>query len=531
MKRICCVLISLILFFSLTACQRQEDMLYDQLMQQVRENPIPEKLREDLIPEATAAPPTLPSLAPVLSPEPGDDLQGELTVKQYIWLGDQSNLRWLAEEFMQLHPGVTIRFDYELDARENNNLTVEERKLRRESFYAGLRMELASGESDYILFDVPEEINLPQLARNGLLTDLRPYWEGDPDIQRADYFENVVDAFTVDGKMPLLPLSFQFEVVFLSRPVLEEIDAVPASLFAVDSDRLLDWYEQARETQPDMNLLYTSPGKDVLYSTERYRYLEPETKTALFDSPEFVSFLERTVRVLNDDPELDPAGELGRGYGALADEAIRFQATGEVPESVLLYGSADNFWANMVTKSRPFFACVNSVQVFSLLNTQQPLENIAGPYPLTSTDGKLGLSSNEVFAVPSGCQNPDLAWEFIKYCLREREQLTFSYLGPNVPGVSYTNKIPVNKNTFEKMVEEYAAGKDVGVIGYSRFDGIDTEAVLNTLDRILSLRLVNAAEYGIDVQDYLDEYYLQELTTPGQCAAKIQGRAKIWLNE
>ena len=42
---------------------------------------------------------------------------------------------------------------------------------------------------------------------------------------------------------------------------------------------------------------------------------------------------------------------------------------------------------------------------------------------------------------------------------------------------------------------------------------------------------VYADAYNVDVQEFLDEYYVNGLITAEECADKIQGRAEIWLNE
>ena len=38
----------------------------------------------------------------------------------------------------------------------------------------------------------------------GLLEDLYPYMENDPEIRTEDYFENVFEAISLDGKLPYL---------------------------------------------------------------------------------------------------------------------------------------------------------------------------------------------------------------------------------------------------------------------------------------------------------------------------------------
>ena len=55
--------------------------------------------------------------------------------------------------------------------------------------------------------------------------------------------------------------------------------------------------------------------------------------------------------------------------------------------------------------------------------------------------------------------------------------------------------------------------------------------MLADLDEILSYPLVPVDYYNVDVQDYLDEFYKNGLTTAEECAQKIQGRAEIWLQE
>ena len=43
--------------------------------------------------------------------------------------------------------------------------------------------------------------------------------------------------------------------------------------------------------------------------------------------------------------------------------------------------------------------------------------------------------------------------------------------------------------------------------------------------------LVNGKTHVIDMSEYLTEFYDSKLTTPEQCAEKIQGRMDIWLHE
>ena len=60
---------------------------------------------------------------------------------------------------------------------------------------------------------------------------------------------------------------------------------------------------------------------------------------------------------------------------------------------------------------------------------------------------------------------------------------------------------------------------------------LDADLAVKKLDEFLSMPLVNGKTHVIDMSEYLTEFYDSKLTTPEQCAEKIQGRMDIWLHE
>ena len=135
--------------------------------------------------------------------------------------------------------------------------------------------------------------------------------------------------------------------------------------------------------------------------------------------------------------------------------------------------------------------------------------------------------------MPASLKNKDLAWEFIKYCLSKRDDLTFDRYGDN--GCAYyCNGIPVNRAMYRQMAEDmpnYVKGD--GTVGFAlyQFEKVDGQAMENLMDEILTMAPVSIGKYNLDVDDYLEEFYVNELTTAEECADKIQARAEIWLNE
>ena len=66
------------------------------------------------------------------------------------------------------------------------------------------------------------------------------------------------------------------------------------------------------------------------------------------------------------------------------------------------------------------------------------------------------------------------------------------------------------------MVEYIAAGNAYGsaIIGYpGNYKGIDPESLLAKLDEMLTCDPVNVNAYNVDVQEYLDEFYVNGLIT------------------
>lgn len=511
------------LFFVLTctACEREQDQLYSQAMasssSQVEEqtNSVNRDAPNYIGPDSSA----LQDATPV----PDDLLRGELTIKTDSFL-DSSSISFLAEEFMQLHPNVNIRFDYELGEAELLALPRTERNLRRESYYAQLRVELAAGEGDYILYNVKENLNLPQMS--GVLTDLRDYWENDLEIDPDEYFAPVVEAFAIDGKMAILPFSFKYNGLFFSKPIMQSLNIELEDIDSVDTDDVLNWYEEAQKATPDLNLIFASPGKELLFAAEKPRYMDLQSKTAAFQSSTFLQFLTRTAVATNTDPDLDPESELGYSDPGLMNEKIRCTETGADP-SATLGGFADMF-GHLVQASRPAFAAQMNVDTAGMISILWPMEYVAGPYPYTSSDGQLGITSSESFAVPASCKNKDLAWEFIKHCIAPRKTADFSHLGSRQ---RYTSDIPLSKTNFGNCVTNLSENGISGIVAPPQFDSLKLEDMVAALEEILAFPLVNADAYGVDVQEILDEFYIHALTTPDQCAKKLQDRADIWLNE
>ncbi|MBS6183253.1 MAG: extracellular solute-binding protein [Erysipelotrichaceae bacterium] len=461
----------------------------------------------------------------------GDGFSGELTIKTMRGFGDSDAMYFLAKEFMQLHPNVTISVESRVSPAEWTTIAgTEEGQMVSESFFSEISMEIASGEADYLLFDVRDRMNIPQLTRSGLLVDFHQFWDNAPEFGPDSYFTDVLEGFEVDGQLTTLPVAFSFYDMYLNREILEELEVDSEQLEIVDANSVLDWYEQARESHEDLNLDFSAGGKDALYYyLERCRYMDLENRTASFDSPEFIEFLTRTNYALNEEPDLDQQLWGFGNNGGVLDANIAYRKTGKYNENIF-------FWYKEETKAvienaRPGFFALEDSFFPNLITMQQPKEYAAGPYPLTTSDGKLGVRSVEEFCLPTSMKNPELAWEFMKYCISARDMEHLDFMDMGSPA-EYTSRIPLNKTTFQNMLMDINKNGLKGIsVGYGEFDTIDPVRMTEMMDRILNRPIVNIDLYSVDVDDILQEFYINGLTTAQQCAEKLQDRATIWLNE
>ena len=532
MKRKCAALLfALLLVVECFACQSEQDELYSQAVEDQKSAASVQPTADPNDPDYLGDPTPLPGTA--YTPVPQDDLQGELVIKSYTQMTSYSDrLDLLIEEFTRLHPGVEIHVDYHLSASQSLS-SKEEWRMAKEQFRGNTQAELASGEADYLLYGVSDILDMSSLSRNGILFDMASYWEKDLDIQEAEIYMPVLEACKMDGKMTAIPMSFSFPAVMFSQRLMEEVGIDLTGVKAVSSTQLLDWYDQAREGKPDLNLFFTSPGKDALFSTERVDYMDVTAGTSSFQSSEFVDFLERTNGVGNNEPDLSE-DLIGYGSPGLARYWEEYRETGKAPLEVSMSLDAGFPQQDLVTrKAKEWLAVASAESLYTFYTVQDPLPYLTQPYPLTSSDGKLGISSYEDFAMPESLQNKDLAWEFIKYCLSAREDPTFYELtGFRWPYVA--QGFPLNRENYRKMVEYIAAGNAYGsaIIGYpGNYKGIDPESLLAKLDEMLTCDPVNVNAYNVDVQEYLDEYYVNGLITAEECAKKIQDRTYMWLME
>lgn len=543
-RRSIALLLCVCLLFSCTACRSEQDEIYSQALMSQSETSLLEPTSSSPFGDIDYDDPDYigpPSPGPdaQLTPAPDDDLSGEMLIKCFFQSTQPSELYWLAKEFMELHPNVTIKIEF--DYKISEVLTQEERLMRENSFYSRLRMELASGEADYLICGLAGNtgnISYTSLAKSGYLQNLWEYWEEDPDIQEEDYFMPVIQAFQVDGTLPVIPYCFNISGVCLNKELMKEETIDLTGRTKISTGELMDWYEQVQAHNPEVQMFFSTEGKDSLCPIEFMDYIDLANREAFFNTPSFVEFLKRTSNVVNYDEGSQDLSDTNAFYSMEGN--LQYQDTGEPTYSAKQAYEA-GFPAQWNTETNPHvtFSVLSIINPYDFVSMQQNVyDYMLGPFPLTSQEGTLAISLERCddFCIPNSMKNPELAWEFIKYCLSEREDLSFDRYGVSGCGDYCGMSLPTNRANFKKMTEK--ASRNALSMNISGLDAIarkiqpvDGDEMMELMDELLLGSSDNIGKYNVDVQDYLDEYYVNELTTAEECAQKIQGRAEIWLNE
>lgn len=459
--------------------------------------------------QSAPAPSPTPEPTPYVDPE---GLTGQLTLLHFTSTGTSEQLDAMAEEFMEIHPGVTIKTEYGVDS---DTLTAENGDELRAVYDDRVRAELENGEADYILVNVPDSLPIRRLTRDNLLLDLTSYWENDASIDPADYFTSVLDAYSIDGKLSVFPLDFCFMGAYLNRPLMEQLQVDVDAVDSIDFNMLMEWYKAGCQLQPDLQFSFGGWMQENIFSMERSAYMDIETGTASFLSPAFLEFLNTTGSIEEgDQTQLEHSVRTAADFPVFVNELIRTHETGDTP-SFSRIPPIDEY----VEKGNWSMMGWAVIDCCSMAYISQPFEYLAGPYPLVDTKGQLSVDSYTDFAFPASMKNPELAWRFMSYCLQERKNARIK--GGNV----FTTGIPLNKKNLSLLARTLKG--DAYHYAYERMLGhimnkYDPDLTMKRVEAYLSMPLVNVKLYSFDTGTALKNFYKEGTISAEQCAKEIQ---------
>ena len=147
-----------------------------------------------------------------------------------------------------------------------------------------LNTEIMAGNVPDIL--MLNGLNYTQLAAKGLLEDLYPYIDADPELSRDDFFQNVLDAASVDGKLCATVSGFSINGV-----------AGAASVVGDTAGWTYDELQAALATMPEGCTVFDKyMTKDSILTSclalDMDDFVDWSTGKCSFDSQQFIDLLE-----------------------------------------------------------------------------------------------------------------------------------------------------------------------------------------------------------------------------------------------
>ena len=349
----------------------------------------------------------------------------------------------------------------------------------------------------------PDIINVGQLGgadyweAAGLLEDLWPYIDADPEIDRGDLMERVFQAYERDGKLYQLSGEFRFMTLTgAAKAVGEAMSWTPEEFWA------------ALENMPEGCVplsIYGSRENMLrqLLALHGERFVDWGAGTCGFDSQAFKDLLAFCASLSDQGPEGGDAAALVSGRLMLCE------------------------W-----------------QLTDFYDVQQKSYLLGGPVTFVGYPNPWGEVGTAFFladslAMSSTCAYKDGAWAFLRELLLPRGDAALS------AAISY---FPTNRADFQRMAEaamtpEMVNGKEVSTRGesFGELDGVmlryDRYAVTQAeYDQLMAL-------YNAVDRAYREDRDLNEIVTSAagayfagdksidEAAALVQRRAEIYVNE
>ena len=314
--------------------------------------------------------------APIEVPPPVEQTNEGLN----IWYTDYGMMvKYLdaaVTQYNQLHPDNPVTADkYFADSSSESNDEATQQMLTE---------VMAGSGPDLIFFDVGN-MDIEKMVRRGVFADLEPYFEAD-NFDWSGYNQAVMDAGVWDGQRLVIPLQYNFPMLYTSQTALDETG------FSIENcdtfGGLLDEIEAMQADPSQKREVFRA--KYTFYNFAQYAgipYVDYDRQKADLSSPE----LKRGAEIYNNLGGLE-LGVLDDGISGAAD---------------IRDGKA--LWICPFPPVNGFYTGPEVINTFDELVMM----------PIRDMDGGIQAQITWAVAVRNNSPNLQNAYEFIKYLLSE----------------------------------------------------------------------------------------------------------------
>ena len=235
-------------------------------------------------------------------------------------------------------------------------------------------------------------VNISQLVAKGVLEDLTPYLEKSSKLNRDDFVDNIVKAYTFDDMLVSIPAYFNIQTV-----------VGPVSMVGSESGWTLEELIALAKEHPDAELFDRVSKQYILQAAMMFNedsFIDWSTGECRFDTEEFKNILE-FVNKFPDEVNLEEG---------MDSEPTRIQ-NGEV--------------------------LLATAYIYDFERLQMYDEIFQGEYncvgfPTVDGTGGHALSAGEAYGITVKSAHKDAAWEFLESILTQEENDRFRSGFPTV---------------------------------------------------------------------------------------------------
>lgn len=249
-----------------------------------------------------------------------------------------------------------------------------------------LNNDVTAGNMPDIL--IVDNYNMPMSSyiQKGVFEDLYTWLDNDGEMSREDFLSNVLEAFSVDGKLYQFPIGFSIGTAVGKTSVVGDRTSWNYSELKAVTDRY-----------PDSSVFDLVSRSELLTACAMYfgdSYIDPYEGTCDFNSEEFIELLKWTA---------------------------------EFPAEIDYDSLDEDYWMNEYSRYRENEVLLYLTTLYGFGDLKQTKDYYFGEdislvgFPVSEGNGSV-LMSDTSMAISAKSSNKDGAWEFIKYFLTEEYQ-------------------------------------------------------------------------------------------------------------
>lgn len=301
-----------------------------------------------------------------------------------------------------------------------------------EAYYKQMAVEVMAGKGPDVFMVDSRFMDVYKMMRAGVFADLADYMNNDPDFDRKNYQQKVMEGGVYKGHQYTIPLGYTLPVLLTEKELLESIP-----IDFLDSHSFMDFWKQLGQ--------YTQQyAKD----SQLPRPLQGADRLRCFPNlmgNGWIDYENQTVNL--DMPEMESAFQVYKDMYNMIEERPS-------DRNIALYG--DLFGPNALLEKSILFEPYTGWREYTAMHfSAMAVGGFGDPVylPIYDCNGTIQAQIISSIAVRGGSPNQENAWKFVKIML-EPDVITA------LPTIGRSRDTPITTEAFEFSLRDVEIGFD-----------------------------------------------------------------------